>query len=128
MRSGSCSTITQIVRRPSCWVVNTAPTPTVPERTGYWGFQPSVLITQRSRVQIPPPLPVSAGQRPDRRKAVRLLDRLSAVRPRDLASEHGTSRPGPTSIGITAREFGAALWGSQVLVQDAADSLGNTIA
>ena len=30
-----------------------------------------LLMTQRSRVQIPPPLPVSAGQRPDRQKAVR---------------------------------------------------------
>jgi len=34
-----------------------------------------------------------------------LLDRLSAVRPRDLASEHGTSWPGLASIGIAA-------WGS----------------
>src|SRR5262249_19071665 len=49
----------------------------------------ALLITQRSRVQIPPPPPESAGRKPDRQEAVRLLDRLSAVRPRDLACEHG---------------------------------------
>jgi len=36
----------------------------------------------------------SSHQRPDRQEAVRPLDRLSAVRPRDPASERGTSRPG----------------------------------
>jgi hypothetical protein len=61
------------------------------------------LITQRSRVQIPPPLPVSAGQGPDRQEAVRPFDRLSAARPRDPASECRTSRPGLASMGIAAR-------------------------
>jgi hypothetical protein len=36
---------------------------------------------QKARVQIAPPLPMSAGQKPDRQGAVRLLDLLSAVRP-----------------------------------------------
>jgi hypothetical protein len=51
-----------------------------------------VLITQRSRVQIPPPLPGSAGQRPDRQdggrasqivcpRPVRGISPLSAARP-----------------------------------------------
>jgi hypothetical protein len=60
------------------------------------------LITQRSQVQILPPLPVSAGQMPDRRKAVRLFDRLLAVRWWDGTPERGTLRGGLAWIGIAA--------------------------
>ena len=63
----------------------------------------TALITQRSRVQIPPPLPVSAGQGLIARTAVRPFDHPLAVRWRDLACEHGTSRPGPAGIGTAAR-------------------------
>src|SRR5215472_8808841 len=58
-----------------------------------------VLITQRSRVQIPPPLPGSAGQRPDRREAIGPLGRLSAIRPQDRAMEPGSRRGGSAGIG-----------------------------
>ena len=37
------------------------------------------------------------------REAIGPFDRLSAVRPRDLASEHGTSRSGQAVIGIAAQ-------------------------
>src|SRR6266516_3234999 len=40
---------------------------------------PSALITQRSRVQIPPPLPGNAGQGPDCQTVIGSLDLLSAV-------------------------------------------------
>jgi hypothetical protein len=57
------------------------------------------------------------------RTAVRLLDRLSAVRPRDLAAEHVTSRPGLASIGIAARVRRAVV-GSWVLVTGCCWQLG----
>jgi hypothetical protein len=56
----------------------------------------SVLITQRSRVQIPPPLPGNAGQRPDCQTVIGPFDLLSAVRPRDLALQR---RHAPRRIG-----------------------------
>src|SRR6266702_7699590 len=60
----------------------------------------SALITQRSRVQIPPPLPGSAGHRPDCQTAVGPFDRLLAVRWRDGTPERGTLRGGSADIGI----------------------------
>ena len=58
------------------------------------------LITQRSQVQILPPLPGSAGQRPDRQDGVRHSGCLSAVRPWDLALGRGMLRGGSAEIGI----------------------------
>jgi hypothetical protein len=60
---------------------------------------PSCLITQRSRVQIPPPLPGSPGQGPDRQWRSGLLDLLSVVRPRDRAAQPGRERTSLTENG-----------------------------
>jgi hypothetical protein len=55
-----------------------------------WGWTvPSALITQRSRVQIPPPRPGSAGQGPDRQEAIRPFDLRGSV----VAAGFGRIRP-----------------------------------
>ena len=61
---------------------------------------PAVLIIERSQAQILPPLLGKAGQRPDRQTATGLLDRLSAVCPRDWALERGRRHEGLAPIGI----------------------------
>jgi hypothetical protein len=60
------------------------------------------------------------------RTAVRLLDRLSAVRPRDLTSEHGTSRPGQAGIGIGAR--GSAVTHASAIMRVLTDGLISIVA
>jgi hypothetical protein len=61
----------------------------------------AVLITQRSRVQIPPPLLVSAGQRPDRQRRSGLLDHPMAVRWRDRGALPARGWMKPASNGIS---------------------------
>src|SRR6266702_5734722 len=68
----------------------------------------SALITQRSRVQIPPPLPGSAGHRPDCQTAIGPFDRLLAVRWRDGTPERGTLRGRLARIGISAGRLAKA--------------------
>src|ERR1022692_1555624 len=70
------------------------------------------LITQRSQVQILPPLPGSAGQRPDCQAATGPFDRLLAVRWRDGAPKCGTLRRRLVSIGISVGQM-AKIWPSQ---------------
>jgi hypothetical protein len=53
---------------------------------------PSCLITQRSRVQIPPPLRVSPGQRPDRQERSGLLIFMAAWRQQNLTVLAGHHR------------------------------------
>src|SRR5512132_3815566 len=75
---------------------------------------PTWLITQRSRVQIPPPLPVSAGQRPDRQKAVRLLIFVAAWWQRDSAGSDMNGRQESADIGIRRRSVADAQRGQMV--------------
>src|SRR6516165_11323780 len=58
-----------------------------------------VLITQRSRVQIPPPLPGSAGQGPDRRRGVRALIFVAARWQQDLAGSAAHGHQALADIG-----------------------------
>src|SRR5258707_8393933 len=58
------------------------------------------LITQRSQVQILPPLPESAGQDPVAGHGGRVLIFKAAWWEQDLAPESGTRRVGPAEISI----------------------------
>ena len=81
-----------------------------------WGWTvPSALITQRSRVQIPPPLPESAGQGPDRQEAVGRLIFMAAWRQRDrpdLIPEPGHLRSASGMTPRRLRRLGIGVFGS----------------
>jgi hypothetical protein len=69
-----------------------------------WGWTvPSALITQRSRVQIPPPLLESSGQGPDRQEAIRPLIFMAAWRQQDQAAQAAGSCHKSDLIGIPKR-------------------------
>ena len=59
--------------------------------------------TQRSQVQIPPSLPVSPGQRPDRQERSGLLIFMAAWRQQDLAAQAGGGCHEPDLIGTPER-------------------------
>ena len=79
----------------------------------------TLLITQRSQFKSCPRYQEAAGQKPDRRMAVRLFDRLLAVRWRDGTPECGIGREDLAEIGIVA-----AVAATHLLAAAAAVKLG----
>jgi hypothetical protein len=69
----------------------------------------SVLITQRSQVQILPPLPGSAGQRPDRQDGGQALIFVAAWWQQDLGAQGGQEYKELAETGIGGGQIGTRL-------------------